>query len=98
MEHHCHALNCRRKCPPEYLMCGTHWRKVPKELQAPVWRHYRTGQCDDKKPSIEWCKAADAAVAAVATQESVTPAIIHRGTVTHGFLASFHPEAMQGGT
>lgn len=60
--HHCHARGCVRSVPPEYLMCGYHWRLVPKVLQLAVWRTYRPGQCDDKRPSREWHDAADAAI------------------------------------
>lgn len=46
-------------------MCARHWAMVPRELGRAVWRHYRAGQCDDKNPSSEWHKAADAAIEAV---------------------------------
>lgn len=67
--HHCHANDCRRSCPPEYLMCPRHWRQVPRCLQAKVWDTYRLGQCDDKSPSEAWHQAADAAIGAVALRE-----------------------------
>lgn len=51
-------------------MCLKHWRMVPKDLQRAVWRHYRRGQCDDKRPSQEWFAAADAAIQAVASKEA----------------------------
>ena len=69
MTHHCHARGCTTRCPPEHLMCGRHWRKVPRRIQRLVWAHYRPGQCDDKRPSAEWHEAADAAIAAVAVKE-----------------------------
>lgn len=50
-------------------MCPRHWRRVPRAIQAEVWRHYRVGQCDDKRPSFDWCVAADRAVESVARQE-----------------------------
>jgi hypothetical protein len=28
---------CGRKVKPGYLMCGQHWRQVPKHLAALVW-------------------------------------------------------------
>lgn len=68
--HHCHARGCEIPTKPEILMCLAHWRKVPKELQRAVWRHYRAGQCDDKQPSKEWHAAADAAIKAVAEKEA----------------------------
>lgn len=70
MEHHCHARNCTTPVKPELLMCLKHWRMVPKKLQQEVWKHYRPGQCDDKEPSEEWFKAADAAILAVFEKEN----------------------------
>lgn len=68
-EHHCHARRCEARCPPEYLMCFRHWKMVPAELQAAVWKHYRAGQCDDMRPSAAWHEAATAAIAAVYVKE-----------------------------
>jgi len=70
MTHHCHARNCTTAVPPEKLMCLRHWRMVPKAIQREVWKHYRPGQCDDKKPSEAWHRAADAAIAAVHDKET----------------------------
>lgn len=67
--HHCHARGCRVATKPELLMCLKHWRMVPPSLKRAVWSTYRQGQCDDKDPSIEWHKAADDAIAAVAAYE-----------------------------
>lgn len=74
-EHRCHASGCFTPCPPERLMCLRHWRLVPRTVQHEVWRHCRQGQCDDKRPSDAWCRAADAAIAAVALAEGrdITP-------------------------
>ena len=69
MAHHCHARGCSISTPPEKLMCLRHWRMVPVVIQRAVWRTYRPGQCDDKRPSMEWHRAADAAIAAVAIKE-----------------------------
>ena len=44
------------------------WRKVPKNLQNDVYRHYRKGQEIDKQRSIEWLNAARAAVKSIKTQ------------------------------
>jgi hypothetical protein len=63
--HTCHAKGCGRACKPEHLMCAPCWALVPRPLQAAVYKHYRPGQCDDKRPSKEWFKAADAAIIAV---------------------------------
>jgi hypothetical protein len=64
--HTCHAIGCSTPVPPEMLMCAPHWRQVPAEIKAAIWRTYRPGQCDDKRPSREWLDAANAAIAAVA--------------------------------
>lgn len=50
-------------------MCYRHWKMVPADLQRAVWAAYRPGQCDDKRPSEEWFKAADAAIEAVYQKE-----------------------------
>jgi hypothetical protein len=67
--HTCHAIGCTRVVMPELLMCGRHWRMVPRLLQKLVWAHYRPGQCDDKDASKEWVVAANAAIHAVAFKE-----------------------------
>ncbi len=36
--HHCHALGCKRACPPRMLMCRECWSKVPADLQREVYR------------------------------------------------------------
>lgn len=69
MSHTCHARGCEIPVRPELLMCLTHWRHVPLPIQRAVWSTYRPGQCDDKRPSAEWVKAADAAIGVVARLE-----------------------------
>lgn len=71
--HTCHARGCKKAVAPELLMCGPHWRAVPKRLQLDVWRHYRPGQCDDKQPSQAWLDAAQAAIEHVARADGWTP-------------------------
>ncbi len=66
MNHECHAINCTRIVPPKFLMCATHWRMVPKPLQARVWAAYVPGQEIRKDPTPEYMDAQQAAVAAVA--------------------------------
>jgi hypothetical protein len=65
MEHHCHAFGCKRSVPPKLLMCAGHWRRVPREIQTQVWRHYRPGQEIDKQPTPEYLLVQRAAVWAV---------------------------------
>ena len=69
--HRCHAYGCSERCKPEHLMCAKHWRKVPASLQREVWKHYRSGQCDDRRPSKEWHRAASAAIASVALKDGL---------------------------
>lgn len=67
--HRCHAARCRVSVPPALLMCGRHWRLVPRSLQRDIWRTYRPGQERDKRPSWEYLALADLAVAHVAAAE-----------------------------
>lgn len=69
LTHTCHAIGCKKIVPPIRLFCYKHWCLVPTYIRDAVWRHYRPGQCDDKRPSKEWFLAADAAIAQVAFYE-----------------------------
>ena len=71
MNHSCHAKKCKKYVPPKLLMCPQHWKKVPRELQLDVWKHYRIGQEVDKKPTREYLAAARAAINAVAEKEGL---------------------------
>lgn len=68
--HECHATGCRNIVPPKFLMCGRHWRMVPREVQLLVWKHYRPGQEIDKKPTREYLAAMKSAVEAVIKKET----------------------------
>lgn len=48
IEHHCHAVGCKKSVPPRLLMCKPHWALVPVELQVEVCRtvKLRGGYCD----------------------------------------------------
>lgn len=72
-EHVCHARDCTEPVPPRMLMCAKHWRMVPANLQAEVWRTYRAGQEIDKRPTREYLDAAQAAIEAVATKARPKP-------------------------
>lgn len=85
MKHTCHAEGCSMPVPPSRLMCRRHWSMVSFHLRDAVWKHYRVRQCDDKQPSEAWCRAADAAVAAVAEKEG--------RAVRRTFLGAFFPGA-----
>lgn len=80
MAHTCHALGCEVEVKPELLMCRKHWGMVPAKLKREVWKHYRAGQCDDKRPSKEWRQAANEAIIAVAEKEP-PPAPLRRSGV-----------------
>jgi hypothetical protein len=69
MGHACHARRCAINVKPELLMCFRHWRMVPSDIQSVVWKSYRPGQCDNKRPSEEWHEAADAAIGFIAVRE-----------------------------
>lgn len=71
MSHTCHAINCKTQTKPEMFMCLKHWRKVPKDLQRAIWKYYRPGQCDDWRPSPEYCNTAKKAVRSVAEKEGI---------------------------
>lgn len=73
MAHTCHATACKRTVPPQMLMCGFHWFRVPRKLRERVWETYRDGQCDTLDPSSAYCQAARAAVIAVAEKEGIEP-------------------------
>lgn len=67
--HYCHAAGCGSEVPPKLLMCYRHWRMVPKDIQALVWKHYRPGQEIDKRPTREYLLAMKAAIDAVRHEE-----------------------------
>lgn len=69
--HLCHARGCDTAVPPKLLMCGRHWRLVPKALQRAVYAAYVPGQERSKDPTPEYLDAAMAAVEAVAEAEAV---------------------------
>lgn len=51
-------------------MCFKHWAMVPQSIRTRVVVNYRQGQCDDKRPSATWCRAADEAIQAVSKREA----------------------------
>jgi hypothetical protein len=54
---------------PRFLMCGRHWRMVDSYLQSDVWAHYVPGQELRKDPTMEYLRAAQAAIDCVARKE-----------------------------
>ncbi len=64
--HHCHALGCKRACPPRWLMCRQCWALVPPDLQAEVYRTVRLrGRVIDASWA-PWWRAQARAIAHVA--------------------------------
>lgn len=41
--HTCPARGCPREVADRFLMCGDHWRMVPRHLQQAVYTAYRCG-------------------------------------------------------
>lgn len=69
-EHHCHALGCKAGCPPAWLMCKPHWRKVPADIQAEVYRTVRLRGPTCDATWAPWWRAQARAIAHVAFLES----------------------------
>jgi hypothetical protein len=59
----CPVPGCATQHKRSLLMCGWHWKLVPKHLRDAVWRTYK----QDGVFSEEYLEARDAAI------ESVTP-------------------------
>lgn len=72
MSHTCHAYQCKTETKPELFMCAHHWRRVPSVIKARIWATYRPGQCDDKRISGLYARAAKDAIMAVAKAEGHT--------------------------
>lgn len=68
MKHHCHAHGCTRAIPPKLFMCPPHWKALPTELKAAIWREYRPGQEKDKRASYRYLAVQQRAVAFSASQ------------------------------
>ena len=71
MPHACHALGCNFPVPPELFMCFKHWTMIPEHLQKAIKKHYRHGQCKDRKPSQAWIEAAKWAMNVVKNTEDL---------------------------
>ena len=65
----CPIDGCAARHDTRYLMCGTHWRMVPKELQAEVYGRARR-MFDDEAAYDLWEEACSKAIAAVEEKES----------------------------
>jgi hypothetical protein len=62
MIHTCHATGCDRAIPAQKFMCGYHWKMLPVYYRVRITLHYRPGQEKDKRPSVEYFRAAHAAI------------------------------------
>lgn len=62
MKHTCHAYKCDKHVHPSHLMCVRHWNMVPADIRRRVLTHFEPNQCETKRPSMEWLKAAREAV------------------------------------
>ena len=56
-------------------MCKKHWFALPWAIRKRIWREYRPGQEDDKKPSHAYCMAAIDALTFIAEKEGREPDI-----------------------
>lgn len=64
--HHCHALGCKRACPPRWLMCRSCWARVPPDLQDEVNRTVGMRGKFVDKTWAPWWRAQARAIAHVA--------------------------------
>lgn len=60
--HRCYAPWCTKNVENRRLMCLSHWRRLPKDLQKPIWTHYKEGQKITGSQSLEYIAAVKAAV------------------------------------
>jgi len=65
--HKCPIKSCSAACPRHHAMCVSHWRMVPKHLQALVYAAYRrlTSRRVTQAAVNDHRKAVDDAIAAV---------------------------------
>lgn len=96
MKHPCHADRCSVDVDPSMLMCGRHWRMVPRGLQRELWAAYVPGQERRKDPTPEYLVVQERCVCAVAVKELwITPeeadGRIQRRMEESGFIARILP-------
>lgn len=56
--HHCHWPGCAKQVPPAMWGCTYHWKKLPPDLRAEIWRTFRPGQEKTMTPSAGYVAAA----------------------------------------
>lgn len=54
MNHACHAPGCNRRVSPKMFACRDHWCQLRKTTRNAIWREYRPGQENDKRPSARY--------------------------------------------
>lgn len=94
-DHHCHAMGCNVSTRPEMFMCKRHWFMLPKLNRDQIWATYRPGQCDDRRPSQQYCDAAKSALTVLAKKEGrevtgLEPELILYDIAAAGLLSSEH--------
>lgn len=67
--HQCVARGCTRLVGQAHLMCGHHWRRVPRKLRQRIWGTWRPGQQYDHDPSPDFVHAVRLAILTVAQKE-----------------------------
>lgn len=64
--HTCHAHGCSTSVPPRLFMCKGHWYEVSERMRRAIWKHYRSGQENDKDPSLAYLAVSNQAIGEVA--------------------------------
>ncbi len=77
LQRRCSAHACDTAVAAKLFMCPKHWRMVPLDLQAAIWRAYRPSQEKDGKVSKAYWAAAQAAINAVRNRETRAAAQLH---------------------
>lgn len=68
--HECHWPGCGAVVPPALWGCRPHWYSLPVDIRGRIWRAYRPGQEDTKRPSAAYIEAARAAQEWIAEHEA----------------------------
>ena len=67
--HNCHAMFCKRACPPRLLMCRECWAMVSPETQREVYRTVKMRSTSGADHTwAPWWRASHQAIAEVARQ------------------------------
>lgn len=66
--HTCHWPGCEAEVAPSMWGCKPHWTRLPQSIKQEILEHYRAGQDVDKRPTVDYLRAARNAVAWAANQ------------------------------